>query len=153
MSEHTAIIRWENSSTTMEYDSYPRDHNWEFAGGPTVRGSAAESYGGGKGCIDPEEGLVASVAACHMLTFLAVAAKKKMVVAGYTDTPVGHLEKDAEGRLAVTRIELRPVVQFGASTAVSPDELRRLHDSAHRNCFIANSIKAAVTVRDSSAAS
>ncbi len=149
MSEHTAIIRWQNSATTMEYDSYPRDHDWEFPGGPAVRGSAAESYGGGKGCIDPEEGLVASVSACHMLTFLAVAAKKKMVVASYTDTPVGHLGKDAEGRIAVTRIELRPVVQFGPDTVVSAEDLRRLHDSAHRNCFIANSIKAEVSVAQS----
>ena len=146
MSEHTALIRWQNSGTTMEYDSYPRDHRWEFPGGPTVPGSAAESYGGGKGCIDPEEGLVASVSACHMLTFLAVAAKKKMVVVSYTDQPVGHLDKNAEGRIAVTRIELHPVVQFGAGTEVSAEDLHRLHDSAHRNCFIANSIKAEVTV-------
>ena len=146
MSEHTALIRWQNSGTTMDYDSYPRDHHWEFPGGPAVCGSAAEGYGGGKGCIDPEEGLVASVSACHMLTFLAVAAKKKMVVASYTDRPVGHLDKNAEGRIAVTRIELHPVVQFGPGTDVSAEELRRLHDSAHRNCFIANSIKAEVTV-------
>jgi organic hydroperoxide reductase OsmC/OhrA len=146
MSEHTATIRWQNSGPTMDYDSYPRDHRWEFLGGPAVQGSAAEGYGGGTGCIDPEEGLVASVAACHMLTFLAVAAKKKLVVASYTDQPVGHLEKNAEGRIAVTRIELHPVVAFGADTTVSAEELRRLHDSAHRNCFIANSIKAEVTV-------
>lgn len=146
MSEHTATIRWQNSGTTMEYDSYPRDHSWEFPGGPTVRGSTAESYGGGKACIDPEEGLVASVSACHMLTFLAVAAKKNMVVASYTDQPVGHLEKNAEGRIAITRIELRPVVQFGAGSVVSAEDLGRLHDSAHRNCFIANSIKAEVTI-------
>jgi organic hydroperoxide reductase OsmC/OhrA len=130
----------------MEQDSYPRDHSWEFPGGPTVQASATESYGGGKACIDPEEGLVASVSACHMLTFLAVAAKKKMVVASYTDQPVGHLEKNTEGRIAITRIELHPVVQFGAGTEVSAEDLQRLHDSAHRNCFIANSIKAEVTV-------
>jgi organic hydroperoxide reductase OsmC/OhrA len=146
MSEHTATIRWQNSGSTMDYDSYPRAHRWEFPGGPAVQGSAAEGYGGGTGCIDPEEGLVASVAACHMLTFLAVAAKKKLVVASYTDQPVGHLEKNAEGRIAVTRIELHPVVAFGTDTTVSAEELRRLHDSAHRNCFIANSIRAEVTV-------
>lgn len=146
MSEHTALIRWQNHSATMDYDSYPRDHSWEFPGGPVVKGSAAEGYGGGTGCIDPEEGLVASVAACHMLTFLAVAAKKKLVVASYTDQPVGHLEKNTEGRIAVTRIELHPVVQFGAGTTVTAEDLRRLHDSAHRNCFIANSIRAEVTV-------
>lgn len=146
MSEHTALIRWQNNSATMDYDSYPRDHSWEFPGGPVVKGSAAEGYGGGTDCIDPEEGLVASLAACHMLTFLAIAARKKLVVANYTDQPVGHLEKNAEGRIAVTRIELHPVVQFAAGTEVSAGDLRRLHDSAHRNCFIASSIRAEVTI-------
>jgi organic hydroperoxide reductase OsmC/OhrA len=146
MSEHTAVVRWQNTGTTMDYDSYPRAHHWEFEGGPAVPASAAAPYGGGPGAVDPEEGLVAAASACHMLTFLAIAAKKKLVVAAYTDHAVGHLEKDAEGRLAVTRIELRPEVTFGPGTVLSPEELRRLHDSAHRNCFIANSIKASVTV-------
>ena len=146
MSEHKAVIRWRNSGTGMDYESYTREHSWEFEGGPEVPASAAADYKGAPGCVDPEEGLVASAAACHMLTFLAIAAKKKLVVASYTDRAVGHMEKDAQGRLAVTRIELRPVINFGPGIALTPDELRKLHDSAHRNCFIANSIKATVTV-------
>ena len=146
MSEHTAVIRWRNSSAAMDYDTYPREHQWEFEGGPVVPASAAAAYNGRPGCVDPEEGLVAAAAGCHMLTFLAVAARKKLVVVSYEDLAVGHLENDAEGRLAVTRIELRPAVQFAPGTSVSADDLRKLHDAAHRNCFIANSIKAAVTV-------
>ena len=146
MSEHKAVIRWRNSGTGMDYESYTRDHSWEFQGGPTVPASAAAAYLGAPGRIDPEEALVASAAACHMLTFLAIAAKNKLVVASYRDQAVGHLEKDGEGRLAMTRIELRPAVEFGLGTTVSPEALRKLHDSAHRNCFIANSIKATVTV-------
>ncbi len=146
MSEHTASIRWRNNSAQMVYDTYPRDHQWEFEGGPVVPASAAPGFSGGAGCVDPEEGLVAAAAACHMLTFLAVASKKKLVVASYEDHAVGHLEKDAEGKLAVTRIELRPVVKFASGTSLTAEELSRLHESAHRNCFIANSIKAAMTV-------
>lgn len=146
MSEHRATIRWRNTGAGMDYATYPRDHSWEFEGGPVVPASAAAGYQGGAGCVDPEEGLVAAASGCHMLTFLAVASKKKLVVASYEDHAVGHLEKDAEGRLAVTRIELRPAVAFAPGASVSADDLRRLHDSAHRNCFIANSVKSVITV-------
>jgi organic hydroperoxide reductase OsmC/OhrA len=146
VSEHTASIRWANDGPGMAYENYPRDHSWAFEGGPTVGASAAAGYGGGAGRVDPEEALVAAASACHMLTFLAIASKKKLVVARYADDAVGHLEKDAAGRLAVTRIELRPAVEFAPGTAPSAAELARLHDSAHRNCFIANSIRSTVTV-------
>lgn len=146
MSEHKAIVRWQNNGTAMDYDTYSRDHVWEFDGGPVVNASAAPAYLGGTGRVDPEEGLVAAVSACHMLTFLAVAAKKKLVVLAYEDEATGHLEKDAAGRLAVTRVELRPRVRFGPGVSPSPAELTALHEAAHRNCFIANSVKAAVTV-------
>lgn len=146
MSEHKALIRWRNTSETMAYETYPRDHAWEFEGGPSLQATAAAAYGGGAGRVDPEEALVAAAASCHMLTFLAIAAKKKLVVESYEDDAVGHLEKDAQGRLAVTRIELRPTVRFAPGTSVAAEELGRLHDSAHRNCFIANSIRAEVSV-------
>jgi organic hydroperoxide reductase OsmC/OhrA len=147
MSEHSCAVRWRNAGADMVYETYSRDHAWEFEGGPVVAASAAAGYGGSTGRVDPEEALVAAVASCHMLTFLAIAAKKKLMVAEYTDRAVGHLEKDAEGRLAVTRIELRPEVRFAPGVVVSPEDLRRMHDSAHRNCFIANSVRSAITVR------
>ena len=146
MSEHRAIVRWQNSGAGMDYERYPRQHSWEFEGGPTIPASAGAEYKGEPGRVDPEEGLVAAASSCHMLTFLAIAAKKKLVVSSYTDHAAGQLEKNGEGRLAVTRIELRPEVMFAPGTSVSAEELRKLHDSAHRNCFIANSIKATVTV-------
>lgn len=146
MSEHRATIRWQNHGNTMDSDSYPRDHVWQFAGGPEVPASAAPGFKGGTGCVDPEEALVAAASSCHMLTFLAIAARKKLIVADYRDDALGHLEKDAEGRLAITRIELRPQIAFAPGSEVSAEDLRRLHESAHRNCFIANSIRATVTV-------
>jgi organic hydroperoxide reductase OsmC/OhrA len=81
-----------------------------------------------------------------MLTFLAIAARRKLMVASYVDRAVGHMEENAEGRLAITRIELHPQISFGPGTAVTAEELRKLHDMAHHGCFIANSIKAAITV-------
>ena len=145
MSEHTAVIRWENDTGALDYDRYSRRHRWEFDGGPVVEASAGAKYRGDDGCVDPEEALVAAASSCHMLTFLAIAARRKLVVSRYEDRAVGYLEKDAEGRLAVTRIELRPAVTFSGTTPAS-DELSRLHEAAHRNCFIANSIRATVTV-------
>lgn len=146
MSEHRATIRWQNDGAPMDYEGYPRDHTWQFEGGPQVPASAAPGFKGGAGCIDPEEALVAAASSCHMLTFLAIAARKKLVIKDYRDDALGHLEKDAEGRLAITRIELHPQIAFAAGSEVSGEELRRLHESAHRNCFIANSIRATVTV-------
>jgi organic hydroperoxide reductase OsmC/OhrA len=130
----------------MDYERYPRDHTWSVAGN-LIPASAAPEFKGGAGRVDPEAALVAALASCHMLTFLAIAARKRLVVASYTDSAVGWLEKNAAGQLAMTRVELRPEVQFAPDTGISAEELSRLHDSAHRNCFIANSVKTEVTVR------
>lgn len=146
MSEHAARIAWTRGSVPFDYESFSRDHTWTFPDGVTVRASSAAEFRGGDSSVDPEEGLVAAASACHMLTFLAVASRKRIVVDGYEDDAVGILEKNDEGRLAITRITLRPRVTFAEPDAVSPEELERLHESAHRNCFIANSIRAAVTV-------
>ena len=145
MSEHTAVIRWENATGTLDYDRYSRRHRWEFDGGPVVEASAGAKFLGDAGCVDPEEALVAAASSCHMLTFLAIAARRKLVVTRYEDHAVGHLDKDPEGRQAITRIELHPVVTF-AGTPPSADEIAKLHEASHRNCFIANSIHARVTI-------
>ena len=103
-------------------------------------------YRGNARCVDPEEAFVASLSSCHMLTFLAIACKKRFVVDRYRDHAVGVLAKDAAGRLAITRVTLRPEVTFSGEKAPTPDELRSLHDQAHHNCFIASSVKTEVEV-------
>ena len=81
-----------------------------------------------------------------MLTFLAVACHKGFVVDSYEDHAVGHLEKNAQGKFAVTRVELRPKIAFSGDKQPTPTDLQWLHDKAHRECFIANSVTAEVTV-------
>jgi organic hydroperoxide reductase OsmC/OhrA len=81
-----------------------------------------------------------------MLTFLAVAAKKRFVVDRYSDHAVGHLEKNDKGRLAITRVVLHPQVEFGGATAPAPGELAELHAQAHNGCFIANSVTTEITI-------
>ena len=146
MSEHKATIDWKRETPDFAYQTYNRDHDWSFDAGVTVRASAAPAYLGGESCVDPEEAFVASLTSCHMLTFLAVAARRKYVVDAYHDEAVGVLEKDAGGRPAITRVTLMPQVSFGGEKTPDPEELRQLHDQAHHACFIANSVKTEIVV-------
>jgi organic hydroperoxide reductase OsmC/OhrA len=146
MSEHTATIVWGRGTPDFAYETYNRDHDWSFDAGITVRASANPAYLGSESCVDPEEAFVASLSSCHMLTFLALAAKKRYVVDSYNDQAVGVLDKDAAGHLAMTKVTLRPQVSFGGERIPSPEELRQLHDRAHHACFIANSVKTEVVV-------
>ena len=145
MSEHKAFIAWSRDKPDFHYDTFTRDHRWSFEGGVSLEASAAPSYRGNPAAVDPEAALVASIASCHMLTFLAVAARRRIAINRYEDSATGFLEKNAEGRLAITRVELKPRIEF-AGDAPSSEELHRLHELAHRNCFIANSVRCEVSV-------
>jgi organic hydroperoxide reductase OsmC/OhrA len=146
MSEHQASLTWQRQTPDFHYDTYNRIHRMSFDDGTDIEASAAPGFNGGLRGVDPEEALVAATSSCHMLTFLAVCAKRKYVVDRYTDQAVGILDKDASGRLSITKITLSPRVVFGGDTVPDTEGLAALHDAAHRNCFIANSIKADVVV-------
>ncbi|MGE3820410.1 MAG: OsmC family protein [Isosphaeraceae bacterium] len=146
MSEHQATIEWKRETPEFTYDTYNRDHDWRFDSGVTVRGSATPGFLGNASCVDPEEAFVASISSCHMLTFLAIAAKRRYVLESYRDEAVGVMGKDATGTLAMIRVTLHPEVSFSGENRPDLEELRRLHDQAHHACFIANSVKAEVVV-------
>ena len=145
MSLHRAHVRWERGSAPFRYESYDRDHQWRFEGGVEVPASAAPEYQGNPARVDPEAALVAAVSSCHMLTFLAIAARKRLVVERYEDEAVGTLEKDADGKLAVTKVVLRPRIVFGGEPPTA-EQIEKLHETAHEHCFIANSVRTAITV-------
>ena len=148
MSEHKAKVVWENSTDTMEYDKYTRDHEWHFANGSVVKASAAPDYLGNESLVDPEQAFVASISSCHMLTFLAICSKKKFVVKEYIDEPVGILEKDVDGKLAITQVFLKPRITFSsAEKTPSPEELNKIHQNSHKHCFIASSVKTKISVQ------
>jgi organic hydroperoxide reductase OsmC/OhrA len=147
MSEHKATIHWRRETPDFQYETYNRDHDWNFDAGIKVRASAAPDYLGSPSCVDPEEAFVASLSSCHMLTFLAIAARKKLSVDDYRDEAVGVLEKNAEGRLAITTVTLQPHVKFGGEKIPSADDIAKMHESAHHACFIASSVKTDVTVK------
>ena len=146
MSEHKATIEWKRETENSSYESYSRDHVITFDGGVRVPASAAPAYRGNPAHVDPESALVGALSSCHMLTFLAIACKKQFVVDSYRDQAVGFLEKNAKGKLAVTRVVLRPKIIFGGTTLPTPEQLTALHERAHAECFIANSVLTEVTV-------
>src|SRR5258708_36145633 len=105
--EHHATILWRRSSETFTYDTYNRAHEWRFQG-VTVPASAAPDFRGDPTMVNPEEAFVAALSSCHMLTFLALAAKRRFSLDSYSDEAVGNLETNEKGQLAITRAVLRP---------------------------------------------
>jgi organic hydroperoxide reductase OsmC/OhrA len=146
MSEHKANILWSRGGADFSYKNYSRDHIWRFDNGVEVTASAAPAYLGNPRRVDPEAAFVAALSSCHMLTFLALAANKGFVVDSYVDNAMGRLEKNANGKLAVTSVELRPDVLFCGAKVPTQADLDWLHDKAHRECFIANSVTTEVKV-------
>ena len=148
MSRHEARVSW-HSDGDFASGRYSRRHEWAFDGGATVPASASPHVVpvplSDPSGVDPEEALVASAASCHMLWFLSLAQAAGLVVERYEDEAVGEMGRIAPGRIAMTRIVLRPEIAFAGSP---PDAatLDRLHHEAHDRCFIANSLKCEIVV-------
>lgn len=143
MTEHRATVAWAREGE-FKYESYNRRHEWRFEGGIAVPARAApanipKSAPSGPG-VDPEQAFVASLSSCHMLWFLHLACNRKLVVERYVDEAVGELSGTW-----MSKVTLRPRVTF-SGTAPSEAEHRALHEKAHEKCYIANSVKTAVTV-------
>ena len=142
---YAVSVAWaRHSDDTTE--KFHRGHDVAYGSGTTIPASSGTDFGGDAERVNPEEQLIGALSSCHMLTFLAIAAKKRLVVEGYTDSADGVLGKNAAGRMAVTTVTLRPKVVFGGEKQPMADEVKALHESAHRNCFIANSVATDVHV-------
>jgi organic hydroperoxide reductase OsmC/OhrA len=151
MNEYVATIKWARQVGERFSDNrYSRAHQWEFDGGVSVPASASPHVLppplSNPAAVDPEEAFVASLSSCHMLWFLSLAARQGFVVESYADRAVGYLEKNEGGRLAITRVILRPAIQFSGPKLPTPAERDGLHDDAHHQCFIANSVRTMVVV-------
>ena len=148
MSTHRAWIAW-RADGDFASNAYSRRHLWRFDGGAEVVGSSSpdvvpEPRSDPAG-VDPEEALVASAASCHMLWFLDLARQAGFAVASYEDEAVAEMGRVGPGKVAITRITLRPRIAF-AGGAPDPAELDRLHHEAHERCFIANSLNCPIVV-------
>ena len=146
MATHFAEVAWSFNAHPQHPETFDRDHTVTFENGQSIAGSSAPAYFGNPGTVNPETLLLAALASCHMLTFLAIAAKFGFQVSRYRDKAEGTLAKNAEGRVAITHCRLRPEIAFSGDKIPGPDELRKMHQSAHRNCFIANSLNADVDI-------
>ena len=151
MPNYRATITWKRNSEKFLDHKYQRLHTWTFENGLTINAAASphivpEIYTD-RSLIDPEEAFTASVASCHMLWLLSLAATKKFKVNRYLDQSEGVLEKNSEGKLAMTRVILSPIVLFDAEYAPSENDFINLHREAHGKCFIANSIKSEIEIK------
>ena len=151
MSEYSAVIRWARGDDEAFSDNqYSRGHTWEFDGGITVPASSSPHVVplpfSVEANVDPEEAFIAALSSCHMLTFLGIAAKQKYVIDSYVDDAIGVLEKDESGRSSVTKVTLRPDIVFSGIKIPTAKQLDKLHHLAHKNCFIANSVKTEIVV-------
>ena len=142
MSEHVATIEWSRGDQAFADNRYSRAHDWRFDGGAVVRGSSAPTSVplpmSDPAAVDPEEAFVAALSSCHMLFFLAFAARAGFVVDRYRDAAVGVLGRDDRGRTSMT-------VAF-AGDAPDAEALADLHHRAHEACYIANSVRTGVRV-------
>jgi organic hydroperoxide reductase OsmC/OhrA len=141
MAEHHISLTWSRGDAPFTYEAYPRNHGISFKTGAPVIFSSSPAYKGDPGKGDPEDMLVAALSSCHMLSFLAIAAKKKIIMDSYEDDAVGFLENDGK-KLWIAKVILRPRVVSNADAAT----LAEIHHLAHEACFIANSVKTEVIV-------
>ena len=148
MSKHVAEVSWVSDGEFVS-GRYSRRHELRFDGGTVVTASSSPHVVpvpmSDPAGVDPEEALVASAASCHMLWFLALAQQAGLEVTSYLDAAEGEMGRIGPGRMAITRIVLRPQIAF-AGRQPEAGELDRLHHEAHERCFIANSLRSEIDV-------
>ena len=150
MSAHRAVVQWALGEGDFPKGRYSRLHTLGFDGGISVPGSASPAVvpapWASAEAVDPEAAFTAALGACHMLTFLDIARRAGFVITAYRDEAEGTLARVARGKMAVTRVVLRPDITWGGDRRPTEDELADLHHQAHELCFIANSVTTEVVV-------
>ena len=144
--KYTSQLTWNRNGLAFTPKTYDRTHDIRFGGGISVQGSAAPEFLGKAALVNPEELFVASISSCFMLTFIYLASTKNLVVDSYTAEATGTLGKNAEGKMAMTEVVLKPTINFENG---QPDAalLQELFHKAHDSCFISCSVKTKVTVQ------
>ncbi len=144
MAQHLAEVVWQRNNEVFLDNRYSRRHIIRFDGGTEVPGSASPHVVplpfSDASAVDPEEMLVASLASCHMLWFLSIAAQRGFCVDSYCDEAVGLMGKNTEHKMAMVQVTLRPSVVFGGEKRPTQNEIEQMHHEAHDQCFIANSV-------------
>lgn len=148
MATYTVEIIWSRSDQKFIDNRYSRKHILRFDSGIEIAGSSSPHVVplpySVIDAVDPEEAFVASLSSCHMLWFLSIAVEHGFLVDNYHDTAEGVMAKNAQGKLMMTVVTLRPEVRFSGEKKPTNDEFQKLHHLAHDECFIANSVKTEV---------
>jgi organic hydroperoxide reductase OsmC/OhrA len=145
MSKHTAELTWTREDQPFVDNRYSRLHMVRFDGGESVPMSSSPSVVpapmSDPSAVDPEEAFVASLASCHMLWFLGLAAGQGFRVDSYRDAAVGSMGRDERNRIVMREVLLRPRVAFSGETVPTRTQVEQLHHAAHEACFLANSVR------------
>lgn len=149
MADNTAFegrLHWGGHSPAQafNYDTFDRATRLEFVGGAAIDASAPGQFNGDDTRANPETLMLGSLMQCHFLTFMAVAAKSGVTVTGYSDSGSGTLGRNDSGKTGFVGVTLRPKVAF--ADPADEAKLASLHERAHRNCFMSNSVNFPVTV-------
>lgn len=148
MAEYKAKVTWGRGDANFIDNRYSRAHYWEFDGGVTVKASSSPHVVplplSDENAVDPEEAFIASLASCHMLWFLSIAAKRGFVIEKYVDNATGTLGKNGENKLAMTSVVLHPQITIAGEKQPTHEEIQAMHTEAHEKCFIASSVKSEV---------
>ena len=146
MSEYETRLDWSLGAGELAFGKYNTNHRITFSGGLSATMTAAPDYGGDPRYVNPEEALAAALSSCHMMTFIALAAKARWKLAKYRDRAVATLGKTEDGRTKVSSIVLHPVTEFEPGHEISPEKLEEMHERAHRYCFVANALSCEMRV-------
>jgi organic hydroperoxide reductase OsmC/OhrA len=150
MGEYVAKVSWQRGEQSFTDNKYSRVHSWEFDGGLMVPASSSPEvvplpYSAAEN-IDLEEAFVASLSSCHMLWFLAIAAKKRLTVDSYADNAVGILETYDGNKMWLAKVLLRPSVLISGDKQADREQILQMHEAAHENCYIANSVASEIVI-------
>jgi organic hydroperoxide reductase OsmC/OhrA len=150
VSLHTSTVSWSRGDAVFTDGKYSRVHEIAFDGGATIIGSPSPAIVrapmSDETAVDPEEMLVASASACHMLFVLDFARKAGHIVDSYHDAATGRMDTDDRGRVAIVEIVLHPVISFSGDNVPDAAGIALLHHKAHEACFVANSLRCDVRV-------
>ena len=146
MSDLSIDLSWQRAGAKLITGEYSNEHTVRYNEIYELQADAAPDWGGDSNATNPEQALAAALSSCHMMTFLALAAKADWPVVSFQDHAVAHLGKNLSGQMSVTQIDLHPVVQFDTGFNVEATKLEKMHDRAHRYCFIANTLADSVQI-------
>lgn len=147
--EYFATIIWNSDHANFLRGKYSRAHAWIFDGGIEIQASSSPHVVpipfSNPNAVDPEEAFIASISSCHMLWFLSIAAKNGFEVLEYIDEASGVMGKNAEGKVAMISVSLKPKTRFSGVNSPSLHMVEEMHEKAHAECFIANSVKTEIS--------